>query len=149
MEETIKKLRVLFAVIFVQFLSLAAIVYYLKKAEIVQDFIDISSKLTVIIPVLMIASILIAYFIYDRIAKSSQQIEDEELQLKKFFQASIIKIAMLDFVGVLVAVMLFILYQQTYLYMLAIIIVFFLLNFPSEMKFKKDFVNRKNVFFDK
>ena len=148
METTIKKLRQIFVIIFVQFLTIAGIMYYLKKAEIVNDLIDISNKLTIIIPILMIASILISYVIYDRIAKSSQKIEDnEELQVKKFFTASLVKIVMLDFVGILVALMLLLLFQQTYVYMLGIIIVFFMLNFPNEAKFKKDFVNRKNSFF--
>ena len=149
MKETIKKLKLIFTIVFAQFVGIAGIVMFLKKVKNIDDIIDISSKITVIVPIVMIASILIAYIIYDRIAKSSQKIEDEELQIKKYFKASFVKIIMLDFVGLLVTVMLFLLYQETYMYMLGIIVVFFLLNIPNEMKFKKDFKNKENSFFEK
>ena len=149
MEKTIKKLKLIFMIVFGQFVIVGGGAFALKHFEIMADVIDISSKITVVIPILMIASILIAYLVYDRIARSSQKIDDEETQLKKFFTASLVKIIMLDFVGLLVIVMLLLLYQKTYLYMLAIIVVFFLLNFPNELKFKKDFVSRREGLFDK
>lgn len=148
MEKTIKKLKLIFMIVFGQFVLIGGGAFALKHFEIMADMIDISNKITVVIPILMIASILISYFVYDRIAKSSQKIEEEEIQLKKFFTASMVKIVMLDFVGLLVVVMLLLFYQKTYLYMLGIIVVFFLLNFPNELKFKKDFKSKREGLFD-
>ncbi|MBN2893683.1 MAG: hypothetical protein JXL97_17570 [Bacteroidales bacterium] len=150
MEAVIKKLKLIFIVVFVQFAVIAGIVVLLKTQEIVKDTIDLSNKLTMIIPILMIASILVAYFIYDRIARLSRKIEvDEQKRLKNYFSASMIKIAMFDFVGILVSIMLLLFYQQTYLYMLGIIIIFFLMNLPNETKYKKDFEPPKESFFDR
>lgn len=148
MEETLKKLRLIFIVLFTEYLAFSAIVFYLKQVKELSDKIEVSSKLTMIIPIIMIASILIAYFIYDRIAKKSQKLEidDTQGQIKLYTSAMIIKMAMLNFVGLLVGIMMLMLYQKSYLYMLGIIAVFFMINFPNEVKFRRDFVKRNDIF---
>ena len=133
-----------------EYISIGAIFFYLKQVQNLADIIDRSSKITMIVPIILIATILIAYYIYDRIAKKSQNLDfdDTENQLKYFTSAMIIKIGMLNFVGIIVGIMMFLIYQETYLYMLGIIAVFFMLNYPSETKFRRDFVKRNEIFND-
>ncbi|MBN2664216.1 MAG: hypothetical protein JXR68_11250 [Bacteroidales bacterium] len=148
MDKTLKKLRLIFSALFLEFISISGILFYLKKVAEYEDIIDMSNKITMIAPVIMLISILVAYYIYDRIAKKSQklEIEDTEGQTKFFSSAMIIKMGMLNFVGIIAAVMMFLIFQKTYLYMLGIVAVFFLINFPSEVKFRRDFVKRNDIF---
>lgn len=148
MDKTLKKLRLIFLSLFLEFISISAILYYLKKVAGYEDVIDMSNKITMIAPLIMLISILVAYYIYDRIAKKSQKldIEDTQGQTKFFSSAMLIKMGMLNFVGIIAAVMMFLIFQKTYLYMIGIVAVFFLINFPSEVKFRRDFVKRNDIF---
>lgn len=129
---------------------IAGVVYYLKKVAGVEDFITKESKLIMIAPFIMLATILIAYFFYDRLAKKSKSIDDEdknrEEQLKLFQNASIIKIAMFEFVGTFASVMLLLYYNTNYLYMIGIVIIFYLVSFPNQIKFRRDFIKDKEFF---
>jgi len=148
MKESLKRLKIIFAAIFGGFIIVSAIAILLKKVLNIADTITLSNKLTMVIMIVMMMSILGAYFIYDRFAKKSKDIDDENEneRLSLFSKAVIVKLSMFSFVGVLTAMMLIVLYQDTYLYMLGIIGVFFLINFPNEIKYKRDFVKRKNLF---
>ncbi len=147
MNETLKKIKIIYFAIFAQFVVVAGVVILLKYLEIIEDVITLDNKLTMIIPVIMIIGIIAAYFIYDRIANSAKKVEEQEIKLSKFFRASLLKLAMFDFVGFLTAIMLILLYQKTYIYMLGIVLVFYILNFPNELKYKKDFFGKENSFF--
>lgn len=160
MEDVLRYLRKIFFVLFAGFLLFSILVIVLKKVVEVPDMITLSSKLTVVALFLMVAAILAAYFVYDRFAKKSQKIdinENEEIEKGKeednrivqyslFRKAMLIKMSMFVFVGFLSALMLLLLYQNTYLYMLGIIAVFFFINFPSDIKFKRDFRRAKELF---
>lgn len=148
MKKTLKTLKIIFFATFSEFILISGVILYLKKIQELQDFITLSSKLTMAIPIIMIISILASYFVYDRMAKKSKKVEDEnsDYPIMLFKSASIIKIAMFNFVGVLSAVMMLLIYQKTYLYLIGIVAVFYLINFPSENKFRRDFIKRKQLF---
>lgn len=152
MQEALNQIKKLFIIFLSGFVFYSLVIIILKKVVNVSDMITLSSKLTIVAMFLMVISILVAYFVYDRFAKKSQAIEEEDdeeqlnKQLKLFKKASLIKMAMLDFVGFISATMLLLLYQTSYLYMLGIIVVFFMINFPNEIKFRRDFVKRKDLF---
>jgi H+/Cl- antiporter ClcA len=152
MEKTLKSLRLIFFGSLAEFVVVAALALVIKLSLKYKDLIQPSSKLTMIAPFLLIVSILVAYFIYDRIAKKSKKLQtDEDFEIKEeqyklFKNAIMIKIAMFNFVGNIAAIMLFLLYQQTYLYMLGIIVVFYFLAFPTDSKFNRDFIKREEVF---
>lgn len=148
MNEIIKKIQIIFGATFGTFVIIGGGVLLLKTQGMVEDMIDMSSKLTMIIPVIMILTILAGYVIYDRMAKSAQKSEDESQRLQKFQTATIIRMAMFEFVGFLVSVMIVMIYQKTYVYMLGIVAIFFLINFPKELHYKKYFDNNES-FFDK
>ncbi len=148
MKKTLKTLKIIFFATFSEFILISGVIFYLKKFQELQDFITLSSKLTMAIPIIMIISILASYFVYDRMAKKAKKVEDEnsDYPIMLFKSASILKIAMFNFVGVLSAVMMLLIYQKTYLYLIGIVAVFYLINFPSENKFRRDFIKRKQLF---
>ncbi len=158
LDNVLKYLKKMFFIFFSVFLVFSILIIVLKKVFEIPDMITLSSKLTIVALFLMVAAILLAYFIYDRFAKKSQKIdsgdtldeakeqENKILQYKLFRDAMIIKMSMFVFVGFLSALMLFLLYQNTYLYMLGIIAVFFFINFPNDIKFKRDFLRGKDLF---
>jgi type VI protein secretion system component VasK len=152
MEQIFKKLKQIFWLVFGEFALLSMIVIVLKRILHVKDFIGFQSKITVVGMLLMLILILLAYFIYDRYAKKSQKIENDndeeklEQQLELYKKAMIVKMIMFNSVGTLSAIMLFLLYQRTYLYMIGIVAVFFFISFPSEIRFKRDFLPKRQLF---
>jgi len=148
MNENLKKLKIIFYAILSQFVIISIIVYSLKSMKIVEDVIKNNNKLLMIVPAIMLILILVAFLYYDRLAKKSKALENEDEQFAIFKNAMIIKLAVIDLVGLLTAVMMFLIYIDSYLYMLGIIFVFFLLSAPSEQKFRKDFIEKKNRLFE-
>lgn len=148
MEKTLKTLKIVFIASFLGLLILSGIILYLKKIVQVQDFISASSKLIMVAPIFMLGSILVAYFLYDRLAKKSKKIEgtDSSQRFSLFQKAMFIKIAMFEFVGIFSALMMFLFFRNTYLYMEGIVLVFFLISFPTEYRYKKDFEKENGLF---
>jgi hypothetical protein len=147
MKEKLKDIQKLFYILFANFVISSVVIFIVKKYIGVEDVLSISSKITMIAMILMLVLILVAYSIYDFLAKKSKKIEDNtEMQLELFKKAMRIKMLMFDAVGFLTAVLMMLIYQKTYVYMLGIIGVFFVISFPSEIRFKRDFVGRKNIF---
>ncbi len=147
MEKLISNLRKIYFMMLGQFLVMAGLVLTVKMEGGIEDYITLSNKLTHVAPILMIVFILASYGIYDRIAKKSQKLDDENEQMTMFKKASIIRFMFFDLVGLLISVMIFLLYQKTYIYMLGIIFVFFLINYPKEVQFKKDFKKDDEFFY--
>lgn len=148
MSEKFKKLKLIFLVIFSQFAIISAVVYYLKYTKIIEDIIETTNKIIMYVPAVMLISLLIGFFIYNSLAKKSMKLEDENEQFNLYKKAVFLKLAIIEFVGLLTAIMLVLIYNKSYIYMLGIILVFFLLSIPSEQKFRKEFIERKNRLFD-
>ena len=147
MDEKFKQLQFIFLAFFIEFIFLGLGVFILKNYLGVEDTLALSSKITMVVMIVMIAMIPAAYLIYDIFAKKSKKIEDnEEQQFDLFRKAMIIKMAMFSGVGSITAFMMFFIYQKTYLYILAIIAVFFLISFPNKTRFRRDFQKRKDIF---
>ncbi len=149
MEKALKKSRLQFFILFATFSLISAIVYYLKTGAKLHDFISLSSSLTIIAPAFMLVTMLVIFFLYDRMAKKSQKLDkDEQIEeiSQLFGKAMLLKMIMFLVVGLMSAIMMLLIFQQTYLYMIGIVAVFFLINYPTEVKFRRDFIAKENIF---
>lgn len=144
MKDTISKLKKIYFAAFAVMALFAAIIYVLKSVLNYADFVELHNKIAMGVMILILAIVAGAVFAYSFIAKKSKELDSdqEEQQVKLYYKASIIKIALIEAAGVISGIMCFIKYQKSYLYMIGIVLVFILIFLPSEMNFKKDFKSR-------
>lgn len=142
MKETILKLRKIYFAAFALLVIIAGITYILKNVMNSPNYDDIYQKINMGVMILLLVLILIAEFYYSYLGKKSKELDDDEKQLKLYFNATIIKLALIEAAGIISAIMFFLKNKNTYLYMIGIILVFTLIYLPSELRFKKDFKSR-------
>jgi len=142
MKETILKLRKIYFAAFALLVIIAGITYILKNVMNSPNYDDIYQKINMGVMILLLVLILIAEFYYSYLGKKSKELDDDEKQLKLYFNATIIKLALIEAAGIISAIMFFLKNKNTYLYMIGIILIFTLIYLPSELRFKKDFKSR-------
>lgn len=144
MKETISKLRKIYFIAFAIMALFTLIVWILKSVLKYSDYVELHNKIAMGVMILIIAIVAAAVFAYSFLSKKSKELnsDQEEQQLKLYYNASLIKLALIELAGVISGIMCFIKYQKSYLYMIGIVLVFILIFLPSEMNFKKDFKSR-------
>jgi len=147
MQNTHKLLSVVFGTIFSTVLIITILVYYLKVKQIFPDIFDRTNIANTVFPVLELISIILGYFLYDRKAKESKlnrELTDEQ-RLLLYKSATIIKLATFNGAAIANAIIILLVFQKNYLYMAAIIAVLFILNIPSESRYKRDFLPVESI----
>ncbi len=121
------------------FLVLSILVYVLKKYVHVPDFIDKTSFLISLAPIIFIAAILVAYAIYDRLAKKAKDLTDSQEQWRFFNKAHNIKFILITIGSLAITAVLLLYWKEDYLYLLGISLVIYLLSYPTQLKFDQQF----------
>ncbi len=137
--ESLKQLKVIYYSIISAFVVFSLIVILLKKQLGFQDIAGATSVITFITPLIMIVSILVAYGLYDYKARKAKKTDDNKIKEKLFVEATIIKLAFIEFAGLLSAFALLVYWRPDYLYILGIVLVFFLLAYPTQLRYDRDF----------
>ncbi len=121
------------------FLIISGIIILLKQNFDFPDKIDRNSFVLVLSPIIFIFAILIAYWQYDKLAKQAKSSDDEPLQWKLFSKATKIKMIILTLGGLAMSFSLLLYWKKDYLYALGMILIFYFLAYPTQLKFDQQF----------
>ncbi len=131
--------KISFYINIIIFVILSVLVYVLKKYVHVRDFIDQTNFLISLAPIIFIAAILVAYAIYDRLAKKAKDLPDSQEQWRIFYKAHNIKFILITTGSLAITGVLLLYWKQDYLYLLGISLVIYLLSYPTQLKFDQQF----------
>ncbi len=137
-----QKLKRNFWLSFGIFLLFAVLSFVLKYYKIVPDYLESDNFLLFLSPIIVIISILLPSYLYGQKVKHSKEAAYRERK-ENFVKSQIIKFWSYLASGVFVAVMQILFYKKEYVYLEAIILMFYLMNLPSTYFFKRDFSNKQ------
>lgn len=137
--QKLKSTQVSFYINLSIFLILSILVYVLKKTFNVPDFIDKTNFLISLSPVIFIAAILVAYAVYDRLAKKAKDLDNSQEQWRLFNKAHNIKFALITIGSLAITAVLLLYWKEDYLYLLGISLVIYALSYPTQLKFDQQF----------
>ena len=135
----LKKTQTQFWIWFSVFAFISGLVILLKKAFMFQDVVSRTNFILSVSPLILLFAIIAAYAIYDRMAKSSKQSQDETLQWQLFYKAHNYKILLITLGGIFMALTLLLYWKQDYLWLLGFSLIFYLLAYPTQLKFDQYF----------
>ncbi len=142
---TLKRSRKRFWISFSVFALISGVIILLKRMFDFPDIVSSTHPLMVISPVVFIAAVIIAYGYYDKLAKNAKDLDDdrdEAEQWKFFLKAHTWKFVLLTVGGLAISITLLFYWKKDYLYALGIIMIFYLLAYPTQLKYDQQFSHR-------
>ncbi len=139
MGNKLNPLRMIHAAMIIVQLLIGTVFYILKSnEETAVDSGEITVIFTYLIPVFVLASFMISNVLFNNRVKIIREIEEKEDRIKPYISASIIKFALLEFPSLFSLVAYFITGKILFLLIAFAVILYFLVNRPTEMKTKMD-----------
>ncbi len=135
----LKKSHTQFWIWFSIFVFISGLVILLKKVFLFHDVLSRTNFLLSISPVILLFAIIIAYTVYDRMAKKAKQSDDQNLQWQLFLKAHNYKILLITLGGIIMSLTLLLYWKQDYLWLLGFSLIFYLLAYPTQLKFDQYF----------
>jgi len=138
---TLKQTQKRFWISFLVFVVVSLAVILAKQVLGLPDIISRTSPILIISPLIFIAAVIVAYSYYDRLSRKAKAENDQNhpLQWRLFLKAHTVKFILLTIGGLAISFTLLFYWKKDYLYVLAIILVFFLLAYPTQLKYDQQF----------
>lgn len=151
MEQNFKKLKTIYSALILIYVIISAVVFLVKTKMNFADIGDLTSPLIRIFTIAILASILIGFLLYELMARKTKTIPIENDQVTnehfgKFRNAMIIFAGFIEFSGILTNFMVLFFYNinHSYIYWIIMILVIYVVFFPTKNRFERDFFHRIN-----
>ena len=134
-----ERLKTAYWFTFLPMFFLSVIVISVRLGANLPDLVSRTNFMVFLAPLVLILGILIPYFSYSLAVKKTQD-SDLQIKFKTFVNKQILKYICYSLITLFYDVLIFIHYNTEYLFSLGILLIFFLLDFPSDYKFRRDFL---------
>ena len=142
-KQEIKKLNIIFFAFILGFIVFTGIVIFLKISYKLPNFIKPGNLSLYISPLIMMISIIISYYFYNKIKEKAKIVDNIDEKFAMYKKAQLTKYLFLLSAGLISGLTLLGQYVQQNVFIPGIILLFFFLNVPTKNKFEIDFLNEE------